>query len=219
MGVDMITPPLVVADPSLAILDVRPRPERFGELGFIPGSRWFPEERLRERPFLLTDDVAPDRGVVLACLTGRRSAALVPFVRALGYPRTYNLEGGLLAWASSLPLCGRGRAPATAPGTQSVDEIMRELSSCFVAESVENILSRGLDEHFDPREVVRDIEMVVFARHPEPDRDALVEVVERLGELARARGHSLETIAVNVNRFLDMIDRVAEPVPDLAWSS
>ena len=61
--------------------------------------------------------------------------------------------------------------------------------------------------------------MVVFARHPEPDRDALVEVVERLGELARARGHSLETIAVNVNRFLDMIDRVAEPVPDLAWSS
>ncbi len=201
-----IEPLELLAHRELTLIDTRPEAERFGDLGFIPGSRWFPEEVLTGDPFQLTDELPQDRGLVLACLTGRRSVELLPVVTALGYGDVRILKGGLLAWSAALPVC-QLRAPESGPSRpMSVEALNRQIIACFVAESVENALRQGLDaEAFNPKAVVDEVVAQAFERHQNP-RAALYEVIERLSELAWQRGHPIETIAGNVDRLMQMVD-------------
>lgn len=195
---DTITPQDAAADRTLAILDVRPRDERMSDLGFIPGSRWVPEDRIRTDPFAVVEELEGHRGVVLACLSGRRSAELVPIMRAVGVPRVRNLAGGLLAWGAELPLC---RFPSESGPLLAPEEAKRRILACFVAESIENALDNALDDGFDPKAMVDAAVDRGFAEHLIP-REAWQAVIDELAVTARRRGHPLDHIAGNVERLL-----------------
>ena len=61
----------------------------------IPGSVLVPLGLLPERLV----DVDRTRPVVVYCRSGARSARAVELLRKAGLNRTYNLAGGILAWA------------------------------------------------------------------------------------------------------------------------
>lgn len=197
-----ISPEELVELHRYAIVDIRSLEERRDpSVGLIPGSLWFPAERLRTEPMGLTELLeAPPEGVVLACLTGRRSADLVAEVEPLGFPLVRTLRGGLLAWAAAHPVCrlGHPRAP------QEPTLARRRLTACFVAESVENTLERDLEDAFDPKSEVHRIVDEALARHDNP-AEGWVEAIERLAALARHRGHPVGHVASNVERVLDEI--------------
>jgi rhodanese-related sulfurtransferase len=44
------------------------------------------------------DEVPQDRDVVVVCRVGGRSAQVVAYLRAQGWQRVVNLEGGMFAW-------------------------------------------------------------------------------------------------------------------------
>jgi rhodanese-related sulfurtransferase len=47
------------------------------------------------------DEVPADRDVVVVCAVGARSARVVAFLRANGFDRVANLDGGMWAWAAA----------------------------------------------------------------------------------------------------------------------
>ncbi len=75
------------------LLDVRERQE--AAIASIPGSVLVPLGLLPERLV----DVDRTRPVVVYCRSGARSARAVELLRKAGLNRTYNLAGGILAWA------------------------------------------------------------------------------------------------------------------------
>jgi len=48
------------------------------------------------------DKVSKDKPVVVMCRSGKRSAAAIMQLQQLGYTNLYNLQGGILAWASEI---------------------------------------------------------------------------------------------------------------------
>ncbi len=78
---------------ALQLLDVREPQE--AAIASIPGSLLVPLGTLPER---LTS-VERTRPVVVYCRSGARSARAVELLRKAGLSRTYNLAGGILAWA------------------------------------------------------------------------------------------------------------------------
>ena len=48
------------------------------------------------------DKVSKDKPVVVMCRSGKRSAAAIMQLQQLGYSNLYNLQGGILAWASEI---------------------------------------------------------------------------------------------------------------------
>jgi rhodanese-related sulfurtransferase len=46
--------------------------------------------------------VAKDKPVIVQCRSGKRSAAAIMQLEQLGYTNLYNLQGGILAWASEI---------------------------------------------------------------------------------------------------------------------
>ena len=78
---------------SFQLLDVREPQE--AAIASIPGSVLVPLGMLPER----LGDVERTRPVVVYCRTGVRSARAVELLRNAGLNRTYNLAGGILAWA------------------------------------------------------------------------------------------------------------------------
>jgi sulfur-carrier protein adenylyltransferase/sulfurtransferase len=48
------------------------------------------------------DELDPEREIVLYCRSGARSGGLGRYLRAHGYPRVRNLEGGILAWSDEV---------------------------------------------------------------------------------------------------------------------
>ena len=84
---------------DLCLLDVREMGEIAG--GTVPGARPLP---LATLPLRLAE-LDPRRTVVVVCRSGARSAQACLFLQAHGFPRVYNLRGGMLAWV------GAGRRP------------------------------------------------------------------------------------------------------------
>jgi adenylyltransferase/sulfurtransferase len=78
---------------GVQLLDVREPQE--AALGAIRGSVLIP---LGELPGRL-HEVDRTRPVVVYCRSGARSARGVELLRSAGLGRTYNLAGGILAWA------------------------------------------------------------------------------------------------------------------------
>ncbi|HQR44555.1 MAG TPA: molybdopterin-synthase adenylyltransferase MoeB [Thermoanaerobaculia bacterium] len=78
---------------NVRILDVRE--PREAEICSIAGARLIPLASLPER----LHEIDPAATVVVYCRSGARSARAVSLLRSAGLTRTYNLNGGILAWA------------------------------------------------------------------------------------------------------------------------
>lgn len=93
---------VLIARGELFALDVREPAERTGELGYIEGSLHIPLRTLPERAAL---ELRSADTIVAVCRSGCRSATAAALLTGLGYPRVFNLTGGMLAWvAASLPV-------------------------------------------------------------------------------------------------------------------
>ena len=81
------------------LLDVRDDDE--WTAGHPPGARHLPMMQIPLR----MDEVPRDRDVVVVCRVGARSAQVVAYLRANGFDRVSNLDGGLYSWqAAGRPL-------------------------------------------------------------------------------------------------------------------
>jgi rhodanese-related sulfurtransferase len=82
---------------SSYFVDVRTREEY--ERGHLPGFWWFPGGQVVQR----SDDVIGVRNgtIVLACDGIARAGATASWLRQLGYPNVYVLDGGTTAWTAS----------------------------------------------------------------------------------------------------------------------
>jgi rhodanese-related sulfurtransferase len=49
-----------------------------------------------------TDKVAKDKPVIIMCRSGKRSAAAIMQLEQQGFTNLYNLQGGILAWATEI---------------------------------------------------------------------------------------------------------------------
>ena len=84
------------ADAPVSVLDVRGPDEFDGPLGHIPGALNVPLGELAAR----LDDVrrAPNAGVVIVCLTDKRSATAAQLLRGEGFADVKVLRGGMKRW-------------------------------------------------------------------------------------------------------------------------
>lgn len=80
------------AGDDLLVVDVR-EPNEY-QINRIPGSVLIPLGELPRR----YQELDPDREMVLHCKMGGRSAKAQDFLRTVGFNRTKNLRGGVLAW-------------------------------------------------------------------------------------------------------------------------
>lgn len=175
------------------VLDIRTRPERDGDLGWIPGSRWVGESRADAAASAPRDG----RLLVLACMSGRRSLETATVLAESGI-RVANLKGGLLAWGGEgFPIC---RRPSPGDPPPSMVSLRKQLRSCFLVEAVR--ASDADDELADRAlRVVEDL----FPDDLAMERRLLEERVDQLAELAWRFGHPIEAIARNVERFYAMV--------------
>lgn len=47
-------------------------------------------------------ELQPDQDIVVMCRSGGRSALVAQFLEQQGYPRVWNLAGGILAWSEQV---------------------------------------------------------------------------------------------------------------------
>lgn len=192
---------------EIRIVDVRDADERDSGIGIIPGSRMFVRRTIYKKPQRFLRVYRLDWPLCFACLSGKRSERLVPFVQQLGFRYVYNLRGGLLAWAGDeLPLGAQcDREPSNILTGLRMEQVARQLVSCYVAEAVENALNTGADlDGFDPRETIDQFlaEERPAGGHTEA---SLLEVLDRVTEQARLDGHPLARIARNMDRMRRMV--------------
>ena len=82
----------------LALVDVRePQEWELGNLG-DHGARLIPLGELADR----VEEIDAGEEVVVICRSGNRSGRAAGFLRARGYDRVWNLEGGMLAWSDEI---------------------------------------------------------------------------------------------------------------------
>ncbi|MBI4279052.1 MAG: rhodanese-like domain-containing protein, partial [Armatimonadetes bacterium] len=60
----------------------------------IPGARLIPKGQVPSR----THELNPQRTLVIHCASGQRSADVTRLLLEKGYPRVFNLAGGIIAW-------------------------------------------------------------------------------------------------------------------------
>jgi len=83
---------------SISLLDVRePYEWDIGNLG-PQGAKLIPLGDLPDR----FAEIDPDADLVVYCRSGARSARAADFLRAQGYERVRNLDGGILAWSAEV---------------------------------------------------------------------------------------------------------------------
>ncbi len=193
---DRVTPAELVAQRQLPIYDIRPEEERFGELGWIPGSLHVPSELVRS--FKARNHASTP--VVLACVSGRRSRELAIDLAAQGV-EVVDLAGGLLAWAVEHPIC---TVPVVAPTVDALplDAFVRQVRSCFVVEAVESgaLEAEAVDPLAALQAVFDDIEPVTLR--------ALWSRLDKLAFVAWQAGHRVDFIAEHVMHFYGLATRV-----------
>ncbi|HLT11269.1 MAG TPA: rhodanese-like domain-containing protein [Micromonosporaceae bacterium] len=86
------------------VLDVREADE--WEAGHAPGAHHVPMMQIPMR----AGELPTDRDIVVVCRVGARSAQVVAYLRAQGFDRVANLDGGMYAWQAS------GRPVVTSEG-------------------------------------------------------------------------------------------------------
>lgn len=80
----------------IQLIDVR-EPWEY-ELCHIPGSKLIPLGELSGR----MNELAKNETVYLQCRSGGRSAEALLLLQNAGFPKLYNVEGGILAWAERI---------------------------------------------------------------------------------------------------------------------
>lgn len=196
----------VAAHPRWYVVDIRPKAERDGALGYIPGSRSVPTEAILADRARFEARFEPDATVVLVCTSGRRSAVLAEQLAPALAPTVATLEGGTLAWAAlGLPTCGV-RAPESALEIASLDRVPRALLACFAAEAVENTLDGRVHDAMDAQFIVRAALERECADALSPG--CLEAALERIAETARRSGFKLERIQENIDAFRAAIARL-----------
>ena len=109
--VEEIAPGLAATEGNVVIVDVR-EPAEYAQ-GHLPGAINLPrgvlEFQIHAHPAMAcsTSDAlaAPDRELLLYCLTGGRSALAADSLQAVGFTQVRSLAGGLTAWRNAgLPL-------------------------------------------------------------------------------------------------------------------
>jgi rhodanese-related sulfurtransferase len=89
------------------LLDVREDEEWLA--GHAPDAHHLPMMQIPVR----MSEVPADRDVVVVCRVGERSARVVAYLRANGYDRVQNLDGGMLDWArTGRPVVGEDGSDA-----------------------------------------------------------------------------------------------------------
>lgn len=105
--IEEIEPDRLVAQRSGIVIDVR-EPAEYAQ-GHLPGAINLPrgvlEFQIHAHPAMACTTsealAVPDRGVVLYCLTGGRSALAAESLQSLGFTRVRSLAGGLTAWRNA----------------------------------------------------------------------------------------------------------------------
>ncbi len=198
-GVKLMAPHELARETQIAIIDVRPKEERDGELGFVPGSRSISDCDLDALARKLSQGYGPAHAVAIVCLSGKRSLPVAEHLRGAGLADVAHLEGGILSWrAEGLPLCGVRSIPKEEQVSLScIEDFPRAVLSCFVAESVEAQLDAGAQQIANPRQLVER----VFDGPHSSDPEHLLACLDLLAEQARRAGHPLGHIALNVDRM------------------
>lgn len=86
-------------NPNVLLLDVR-TPEEYKQ-GHLPGAKNidFQSDDFQEK----IDKLPKDQPVYLYCRSGNRSAKATSLIREMGFPHTYDMEGGFLKWEKEQP--------------------------------------------------------------------------------------------------------------------
>lgn len=195
MTVSPITATALARQRDLVVIDIRPPDERYGAVGYLPGSLGVPAEALLAEPGRY---LSLGSALVLVCLSGHRSLRAAEALSARGVGPLYSLEGGTLAWGAAFPLCGLSAAPAAE--RVAPERLVRRVVSCFVAESAEAAVAQSRDGTFDPFQTAREI----FAREQGDGpltRSAALRALDRLALLAWRNGHPLDAIARNLDEM------------------
>jgi len=79
-------------DGDVSLIDVR-EPEEY-EARHIPGARLIPTGEIMSRLV----EIEKGKTIVVYCRSGHRSGAVTALMAGAGFPRVYNMEGGMLAW-------------------------------------------------------------------------------------------------------------------------
>lgn len=86
-------------NPEVLLLDVR-TPEEF-EQSHLPGARNI--DFLSDDFLQVVGDLPKDQPVYLYCRSGNRSAKAASLINNMGFPNTYDMEGGYLEWEKQEP--------------------------------------------------------------------------------------------------------------------
>lgn len=203
-----VAPSDVSGNLEWALIDVRAHDERTLDVGFIPGSRSFGAIY----PGTLAKNIRTiyaDQPVALICLSGRRTADLIPRIRAIGCTSVSSMEGGLLGWrGAGLPTVGDGEAPPI-PNVSSAQELKDAIIGSLVAELVEFALDHNDEQSLHGLDPAPEVERIMGPALNEPlDRFALYEALDKLAEQARFRGHPLYRIANNLVMMRCAVDNL-----------
>ncbi len=77
---------------DLVVLDVRQPHEWMA--GHIDGARHITGAQIQER----AGELSPERPVAVVCSSGYRSSVVASVLARRGYPRVFNVLGGMMAW-------------------------------------------------------------------------------------------------------------------------
>ncbi len=202
----------VSKDRSLVLIDIRPFQERWGTMGWIPGSVHLPladpsaltESDWDEYAAALNTLTQGRDTTVLVCLSGKRSkTALEKLAHRLDAPIEH-LDSGMLGWAESYPICKQDAAHPIddlLAQLESAKELKHAFTSCFVSEMVELSLETGRDD-IDPVALLSACVRSANVNWDAPGPDDVRRVIERAGSIARRAGIPLERIAENTKRLL-----------------
>ena len=199
------TPGQVIEAPQVPVWDVRPLDERNAEPGFIPGSRSVPltRDNILELPW---QDIAQETGgIVLCCLSGRRSGALVTELQLAGYSGIVSLDGGVLGWLESgQALCTPApEEPEEHFHITRVEQLSRAVMSCFIAEASRSQADEEASDH------AGELVSRIFGRPGSVSSyERTLDTLDLLGENARRWGHPIERIAQNLNAMRATANRL-----------
>lgn len=194
----------------IPIWDIRPYAERVSDLGFIPGSRCVPMDPASALTIPWGALLKHHDSIALACLSGRRSEAIVAAVQDAGIRGIVHLKGGVLGWqGEGYPLCASHPIePNEHRAVVALRQLPRAVLSYFVADSVQ---TPHADAFVDPKLIVEE----AFSRPGAlSSYGTALEVLDLLAENARRLGHPIDHIASNLDGLRATVRRLAATAPE-----
>ena len=79
------------------LVDVRRPDEWAGELGHVKEAQLVTLDTLPQK----IQELPKDKTIVFICRSGRRSAQAATFAKENGFPKVFNMAGGMIAWNES----------------------------------------------------------------------------------------------------------------------